>query len=127
MLNPIKFTEENFEKVCRRYLRTKFQLLLGVTKNECEKCGIPFEISVDDLEFPSVCEVFGIELDYMKENKGPADNSPSLDRIIPSKGYVKGNVKIISQKANRMKQNCSYDDAISVARYIKLNTGDKQN
>jgi hypothetical protein len=27
-------------------------------------------------------------------------NSPSLDKLDPKKGYVKGNIKIISQKAN---------------------------
>lgn len=122
MLNPIEFTEENFNKLCRKYLRTKFQLLLGVTRAESEKSGVSFDITVDDLEFPRYCEVLGIELDYLKDSKGPAENSPSMDRIVPEKGYTKGNVKIISQKANRMKQNCSYSDAVLIAEYIKQNS-----
>jgi hypothetical protein len=32
-----------------------------------------------------------------------SDNSPSLDRLVPEKGYVAGNVRVISDKANRLK------------------------
>jgi hypothetical protein len=47
------------------------------------------------------------------------DNTPSLDKIIPSLGYVKGNVAVISWKANVMKSNLSIDMLESILSYIK--------
>jgi hypothetical protein len=32
-------------------------------------------------------------------------NSPSLDRIVPEVGYIDGNVRVISDRANRLKSN----------------------
>lgn len=37
-------------------------------------------------------------------------NSFSLDRIIPGKGYVVGNVRIISWRANQLKSNGTVEE-----------------
>ena len=52
-------------------------------------------ITINDLVFPERCPVLNIPL--LSTGKR-TDNSPSLDRIIPSLGYVPGNVKVISWK-----------------------------
>ncbi len=78
---------------------------------------IEFSISVNDIVVPTHCPVFGIEL-VMGEAK-LTDASPSLDRIDSSKGYVPGNIAVISYKANRAKSNCSYDEILAIADYIK--------
>jgi hypothetical protein len=62
-----------------------------------------WNIDFGDIEFPDVCPVLGIELDYTATRV--KDNSVSFDRIDPSKGYVKGNVAIISFRANRLKSD----------------------
>jgi hypothetical protein len=57
---------------------------------------------------PIICPILGIPIikDIKKEQKEvPNPNSPSIDRIDNSKGYVKGNVRVISHKANTMKHN----------------------
>lgn len=46
------------------------------------------------------------------------DASPSVDRIIPDKGYVKGNCFVISSKANRMKQGNTLEDFYNIINYI---------
>lgn len=64
--------------------------------------GLPFSIEVGSLLIPSLCPVLGIPL-IVGGKRSP--NSPSLDRIEPSRGYVPGNVRIISDRANRLKSN----------------------
>lgn len=36
--------------------------------------------------------------------------SPSLDRLDSSKGYVKGNVRVISKRANQLKNNATVEE-----------------
>ena len=59
-------------------------------------------------EYPKVCPEWGIELDWYI--KGAAQyNSPSLDRIDPTKGYIPGNVRIVCNSYNMAKGNCPPD------------------
>ena len=67
------------------------------------------------IEYPKVCPVLGIELDWGMN--GRQTNSPSLDRINPNKGYVKGNVMIMSDLANRMKQNATPEQLKQFSRH----------
>lgn len=66
--------------------------------------GIPFSITETDIVTPEFCAVFGVPLCH--HAGGARDNSPSIDKIVPSKGYVKGNVRVISWRANRLKSDC---------------------
>ena len=89
-------------------------------KNKCKKNGIPFEITKDYIKeiFPNdkKCPVLGIK---MKWGGGFARNSPSLDKIIPSKGYVEGNVAWISYKANAIKNDANSEEILKVAKWLK--------
>ena len=67
--------------------------------------GIPFEIEVADIQIPLVCPLLGVPL--QRGSWKHHDFSPSLDRIDPSKGYVKGNVWVISYRANQIKNNAT--------------------
>jgi hypothetical protein len=80
--------------------------------------GIIFSLTIDDVSMPDFCPVLGIPLEFRE--KGKRDNSPSVDRIVPSKGYVPGNVAVISFLANRLKSNCT-DPAVfeAIARYLR--------
>ncbi|CAB5218962.1 hypothetical protein UFOVP229_14 [uncultured Caudovirales phage] len=95
------------------------------------------EIPCDvDLEYlcsiaPDICPVFGFELLWGRNSKtkrgSSQDASPSLDRINPEKGYVKGNVAIISNKANMIKSNAKLRELYAVADWLhdKLKEIDK--
>jgi hypothetical protein len=61
---------------------------------------VTFSISVQSIVIPATCPVLGIPI-VLGERR--SDNSPSLDRLVPEKGYVPGNVRVISDKANRLK------------------------
>lgn len=83
-------------------------------KSRALKEGLPFNLDLKDIIAPKTCPVFGIPLDGSTYN-----NRPSVDRLIPEKGYVKDNVRVISLKANRLKSNCSVEDLQKLIDYIK--------
>ena len=64
------------------------------------KRGIPFALSRTAISVPKSCPVLHIPI-ISGRRRSP--NSPSLDKIIPSRGYVPGNVRVISDRANRIK------------------------
>lgn len=78
---------------------------------------LPFDLCADDFDLPELCPVLGIKL--VKGSGKLHDASPTLDRIVPEKGYVKGNVVVISYKANRIRNNGSLEDLEAVVRYIR--------
>lgn len=93
--------------------------ILSRAKNRAKTIGIPFDITVDDFDIPQFCPVFPwLELKFSKGSTRP-DNCPSLDRVQSELGYVKGNVRIISMKANRIKSNASVDEIAAIHQYMK--------
>lgn len=91
-------------------------------KYRAKRKHIPFNLKLEDIIIPEICPVLGIPLS-INYHKHPADNSPSVDRIIPSKGYIKENIIIISNKANRIKTDATAEEIDKVAKfYLKLST-----
>lgn len=81
------------------------------------KKNIPFSIKVDDIVIPKICPVLGIPI---RNGDGkPIPNSPSLDRIIPEKGYVKDNIIVVSQKANTIKNNATIEELKKVVEFYE--------
>lgn len=84
-------------------------------RDRAERLGLPFNLTRKYIEkiWPEneMCPIFGVRFEYPSgpsRGKGsPLPYSPSIDRIRPEKGYVEGNVAIISNRANTMKHNCS--------------------
>lgn len=87
-------------------------------KSRAIKQGVPWEADAyEGLDMPAVCPVLGIPL--FKGTGGPTMNSPSIDRKVPSMGYVKGNIQIISQLANGMKQNATPEQLLAFAEWVQ--------
>lgn len=76
-----------------------------------------WDLDMSDLEWPSHCPILGIELDWFCEKT--QENSPSFDRIDNTKGYVKGNVAIISWRANRIKNNGTSQEHQQIADFLR--------
>jgi hypothetical protein len=89
-------------------------------KLRAAKKGLPFDLTVAYVKdiLSKHCPVFGTEFKY-RGNLVPGDLSPSLDRIVPSKGYVQGNVVIISSKANNIKSAYKSTDIFKVAQWLQ--------
>jgi hypothetical protein len=97
------------------------RFLLSRAKSRAKKKGLEFNIDKSDIDVPIICPILGIPIikEYKKGTKGgPSPNSPSLDRVDNSLGYVKGNVRVISHKANTMKHNATATELIRFAEWV---------
>lgn len=74
-------------------------------------------MSGSHLKVPTHCPILGIKLQpgSLKQQ----DNSPSLDRIDSTKGYVKGNVEVISFRANMVKGSSSIEELETILNYMR--------
>lgn len=89
----------------RGYLKTQRRLRPAVAlhsraRQRAARRGLPFNLSVSDVVVPPICPAIGVPI-IVGETRSPY--SPSLDRIRPALGYVRGNTRVISDKANRLK------------------------
>lgn len=82
--------------------------LIRAAKARAKKKGIPFDITIEDFTLPEKCPLLEIPLTVGYGSS--QENSYSLDKIIPDLGYVKGNVWVISNKANMIKNNASLEE-----------------
>lgn len=101
----------------RRYLRERRRTrpeveLLRRARDRAGRAGFAFDLSQPPV-MPKCCPVFGVVLTPGGHRRS---TSPSLDRIDPDRGYVTGNVRVISDKANRLKGNRTLEElrALSV-------------
>ena len=101
---------------------TKNWVMMAVTRarKRAKTNNVPFNISTEYIIsiFPDKCPIFGTEFSIVG-NKKTLPTSPSLDRINCTKGYVVGNVEVISMKANVIKQNATSEDISKVANWLK--------
>nr|WP_295235142.1 hypothetical protein [uncultured Brevundimonas sp.] len=91
----------------RRYLKMQRQATPAVAlhsraRQRAARRGLPFDLDVRDVIVPPVCPALGVPL-IVGGKRSPF--SPSLDRIRPALGYVRGNTRVISDGANRLKGN----------------------
>ena len=81
-------------------------------KSRCKSRNIVFALEKSDIVIPDKCPLLGIKFDKNRY-------SPTLDRIKPELGYIKGNVQVISKKANTMKNDASFAELMSFSKNIK--------
>lgn len=93
--------------------------LLSNAKQRAKKIGLPFNITLEDIFIPDYCPILGIKLGTTDGGKGQVDDSPSLDRIRPEEGYVKGNIAVISMRANVIKNSGSAEEHRKIADWIE--------
>jgi len=87
-------------------------------RQNCKAMGIPFELEFQDIFWPTHCPILGMQLDYYGESGFRLENSPSFDKINPKLGYVKGNVQIVSWRANRIKNDGTAEEHRRIAEYL---------
>ena len=86
-------------------------------RKRAKEKGLEFTIKPDDITVPDVCPVSLVSMERNRGKLGP--NSFSLDRIDSSKGYIPGNVAVISFKANQIKNNFSLEELERLLKYMR--------
>lgn len=101
--------------------QTPWYRLWAGARSRAKKGNYPFSIEqgdVKELMFNlDYCPALGIKINWEADKL--EDNSPTLDKIVPELGYVKGNIAVISAKANRIKSNATADDIGKVYCWLK--------
>lgn len=103
------------------YHRHKISQTCNSAKRRAPELGVPFDLDADYLVsiFPNdgLCPALGLPLQW--GDKSGRKDSPSLDRIVPEKGYTRGNVRWLSQLANQIKTNATPEQVMAVATYLQ--------
>lgn len=102
--------------------------LLAYTRRRALARGLEFTITEADVVIPSVCPILGIELRSTFGSGGrPGGDagSPSIDRIDNQRGYVPGNIVIVSWRANRIKSDATLAELKALVRFYEQLDADK--
>jgi len=114
------------ERKARAYAKRKLERpqvqMWYSAKRRAKRFGLPFDITPEDIVIPTHCPVLGIRL-RASDQQTPA--SPSLDRIRNSRGYTRGNIIVVSWRANNLKRDAELSELARLAEfYCGYQTGD---
>lgn len=116
----IYYQEHKEEVLKKSHKRRKANIakeILRSARQRAKKKGLEFNIDESDIIVPKKCPVLDIPL--IRGNGKPTKNSPSIDRINSKKGYIKGNIIIVSYLANTIKTNATVEEIRKVAEFYE--------
>jgi hypothetical protein len=100
------------------YFRYRIGLTLSKIQTRAKQKKLSIDITVNYLLdiFPgdSNCPILGHEMVF----GGDANNSPSIDRVLPHLGYTRGNVAWVSKIANTVKSDRTAAELRMIADWI---------
>ena len=118
LINLINSKKEKINKYTKKYLSNKQAYRLwAACKQRAAISELEFDLEVEDIVIPKTCIYLGCTITNIY-GEGRVWSNASVDRIDPDIGYVKGNIQVISDLANRMKQNASVDQLIAFAHNV---------
>lgn len=99
--------KEKIKATAKKWLHIHQEVRMWSTaKQRAGKANLEFTIKTSDILIPTHCPFLGVPITNTF-GKGRQQTNASLDRIDSSKGYVPGNIQVISDLANRMKQDAT--------------------
>lgn len=87
-------------------------------KARAKEQKLPFNIEIKDIRIPKICPILKIQI-HKSESGTIERNSPTLDKIIVKKGYTKGNIRVISNRANLIKSNGNLEEFKKILKYME--------
>jgi hypothetical protein len=89
-------------------------------RSRSQSLKVPFNLTPEYLEsiWTGICPVSGVEISLIDSDRSK-DNVAELDRFIPDKGYVKGNVTFLSRRINRLKSCSTVKELESILNWMK--------
>jgi hypothetical protein len=116
-----RYAENHKESVKKRridWTNANFEWeIWSQAKRRAARNSIEFNLEKSDIIIPTHCPYLGWEITTGWGN-GRVMTNASIDRIDNSKGYIKGNIQILSRQANEMKRDISIDDLIKFAQGV---------
>lgn len=112
MLKPSQYQARWREKMKKDARRR----LLNHLRNAAARRGVEFNLQKNDIDtllvsLPEFCPVFpNIKLVYEIGYKG--DDHAEVDRINNDHGYISGNIRFISRRANRIKSDATAQELL---------------
>ena len=102
-----------------QYFRTHIKkIMVQSAKHRSKRDNLPFSISESDIIIPVHCPALGVKLEQGTRHNHA--NAPTLDRIYPERGYVPGNVCVISHRANLIKNNATVEELRRLVDYLQF-------
>jgi len=119
--------KEHYLELHRQWRENNVELKLWHScKNSAKQRNLEFDIEPTDIIVPVMCPVLNIPLDTHAESGVGSGHDwkinpyrPSVDRINNSKGYVKGNIEVISWRANSLKKDASLNEIEMLYNHMK--------
>jgi hypothetical protein len=93
------------------------KMLFQNARTRAKAKGVPFSIDESDVFIPPVCPILGTP--FQRGVPGDCEFAPSLDRVRPHLGYIKGNVAVISRKANTLKSYGTVEEHEKIVAWMK--------
>ena len=108
---------------CRSYSENWERYRIFKARQTAKKLNLPFNLTEEYIKSITppdmICPALGIKMMVSTTKEKGSWRSPSLDRIIPELGYVKGNVVIVSFKVNREKNNSSLEELTKITNFYE--------
>lgn len=103
-------------------LRYLAQRLLWEAKSRARREKVRFDLSIQDVlpHLAGYCPVFGTRFVTRADGRRRADPAaPSLDQLAPRQGYTRENVRVISWRANALKNNASVEEIAALLKWMR--------
>ena len=105
-----------------RYKKNPIPQMLSNSKIRAKNKNVPHNITTKDINDicpkDNKCPVLNINFEMGYKNKKTKSYAPSLDRIEPKKGYVKGNILVVCDIVNRLKSDASIEDLRRISNFF---------
>lgn len=114
----------NYCKACKQedskkaWASTSFEYSMwSNARSRARKEGYPFDLELTDINIPEKCPILGVDIELTRGSQ----YAPSIDKVDPRLGYVKGNIVIMSYRANMLKSNMTYLEAQKLSDWMQEN------